>query len=105
MSAIGVRVDIVTHNRYWRSYGLFSRIDYLRHEDDADFAAYHRAGLQCLPVSGRGPTAELGSSRSMSQMRMRSLPGSFRARTSLRTGPDSVVGRLAEGPVTVRRED
>ena len=38
-------------------------------------------------------------------MRTRSLPGSFRARTSLRTRPDAVVGRLAVSAAIACREN
>ena len=42
------------------------------------------------------PDCSWASSRLRSHMRTRSLPGSFRARTSLRTRPEPLVGRLSE---------
>jgi hypothetical protein len=51
------------------------------------------------------PDCSRASSRPRSHIRMRSLPGSFRARTSLRTRPDVGVGKLAESEAIACREN
>src|SRR5215831_3421316 len=74
-------------------------------EVDAGFVAYlSRRTAMSSSVRPR-PDCSLASSMSMSHLRIRSLAGSLRARSSLRTSPDRVTGGLAESAVCTFREN
>ena len=83
-----------------RTLPLHRQSAYAQRVVNAQQSASHLRGVAARNTamsSGVRPSPDCSwtSSRSRSHMRMRSFPGSFRARTSLRTRP-VVMGRLAE---------